>query len=240
MRGAWDVSSVLALAELHRRLRPDVVHWHARARTRSAPWRLRRAGTGARPFATRRFPGARIGGEPAPLRPPPRSDDRDLRGVRDALVESGLDSARIRVSERNRPRTLRGAVRPRRDQGEARDPGRGLPGTPGGGARAAQVAEGPASGGSIVLDQHPEAMVWIAGENPARRAGTAGRGAEPGDRVRLLGFRDDVPDLLRAADLFCVSSYLEGMGTATLDAMAAGLPVVATRVGGIPEIVEDG
>jgi glycosyltransferase involved in cell wall biosynthesis len=58
--------------------------------------------------------------------------------------------------------------------------------------------------------------------------------------VRLLGFRDDVPDLLRAADLFCVSSYLEGMGTATLDAMAAGLPVVATRVGGIPEIVEDG
>jgi glycosyltransferase involved in cell wall biosynthesis len=49
-----------------------------------------------------------------------------------------------------------------------------------------------------------------------------------------------VNDLLRAADLFVVSSYLEGMGTSTLDAMAAGLPVVATRVGGIPEIVSDG
>jgi glycosyltransferase involved in cell wall biosynthesis len=49
-----------------------------------------------------------------------------------------------------------------------------------------------------------------------------------------------VDDLLRAADLFVVSSVMEGMGTSTLDAMAAGLPVVATRVGGIPEIVTDG
>ena len=61
-----------------------------------------------------------------------------------------------------------------------------------------------------------------------------------GDTVRFLGFRDDVEDLLRAADLFCISSHLEGMGTSILDAMAAGLAVVATRTGGIPEIVSPG
>jgi len=83
--------------------------------------------------------------------------------------------------------------------------------------------------------------VWIAGEGPERRAleaRLAGTGA--GGAVRLLGFREDVADLLRAADLFCISSWLEGLGTSILDAMAAGLPVVATRVGGIPEVVADG
>jgi glycosyltransferase involved in cell wall biosynthesis len=49
-----------------------------------------------------------------------------------------------------------------------------------------------------------------------------------------------VADLLRAADLFVISSYLEGLGTSILDAMAAGLPVVGTRVGGIPEAVAEG
>lgn len=57
------------------------------------------------------------------------------------------------------------------------------------------------------------------------------------DRVRFLGFREDVPAFLNLFDIFCLSSKEEGLGTAILDAMASGLPVVATRAGGIPEMV---
>lgn len=69
-----------------------------------------------------------------------------------------------------------------------------------------------------------------------RRIDAGGLGA----RVSLLGQRDDVPDLLRAADLYVAASHLEGLNTALMDAGLAGLPAVATRAGGIPEVVEDG
>jgi glycosyltransferase involved in cell wall biosynthesis len=57
---------------------------------------------------------------------------------------------------------------------------------------------------------------------------------------RFLGFRGDVPDLLAAADIFCLASRNEGLPVALMEAYAVGLPVVATRVGGLPEVVEDG
>lgn len=60
------------------------------------------------------------------------------------------------------------------------------------------------------------------------------------DRVRLLGLRDDVARLLAAADVFVQPSRSEGLPLAVLEAMAAGLPVVASRVGGIHEAVVDG
>jgi glycosyltransferase involved in cell wall biosynthesis len=56
----------------------------------------------------------------------------------------------------------------------------------------------------------------------------------------FLGSRADVPELLSALDLFVLSSHTEGLGITLLEAMAAALPVVATNVGGIPEIVLDG
>jgi glycosyltransferase involved in cell wall biosynthesis len=61
-----------------------------------------------------------------------------------------------------------------------------------------------------------------------------------GDRVRFLGHRDDIPECLAALDLFVFPSQNEGMGRALIEAMAAALPVVATRVGGIPGIIEQG
>jgi L-malate glycosyltransferase len=81
----------------------------------------------------------------------------------------------------------------------------------------------------------------IAGEGPLRvelekYASSLGIS----EAVKLLGFRDDVPQLLASLDLFITTPESEGLGTSVLDAMAAGVPVVATSTGGIPEMVIDG
>jgi glycosyltransferase involved in cell wall biosynthesis len=60
------------------------------------------------------------------------------------------------------------------------------------------------------------------------------------EMVRFLGFRDDVADLMTAADLVLLPSMAEAFGLAAAEALYLGIPVVATRVGGIPEIVSDG
>ena len=60
------------------------------------------------------------------------------------------------------------------------------------------------------------------------------------DKVHVLGFRDDVVQVMQSLDVFLMTSITEGLGTIVLDAFAARVPVVATRAGGIPEMVEDG
>lgn len=60
------------------------------------------------------------------------------------------------------------------------------------------------------------------------------------DRVTFTGFRKDVPDILNGLDVFLITSRTEGLGTGIIDAMYCGLPVTATRAGGIPELVVDG
>jgi len=60
------------------------------------------------------------------------------------------------------------------------------------------------------------------------------------DRVRLLGQRSDIPRILAASNIFVLSSRWEGLPYTIIEAMMAGLPVVATEVGGVPELVEDG
>jgi len=59
-------------------------------------------------------------------------------------------------------------------------------------------------------------------------------------RVRFLGIRADVADILRASDVFVLSSRVEGNPMSVMEAMAAGLPVVSTAVGGVPELVREG
>jgi glycosyltransferase involved in cell wall biosynthesis len=61
-----------------------------------------------------------------------------------------------------------------------------------------------------------------------------------GDHITQAGFRADVPAFLANWEIFCLTSNSEGMPNAVLEAMAAGLPVVASRVGGIPQVVEHG
>ncbi len=87
----------------------------------------------------------------------------------------------------------------------------------------------------------PELRVLIAGEGPARgRLAEAAAAAGIADRILLLGERDDVPDLLAAMDLFVLASDWEGHSNVLLEAVAAGVPVVATDVEGVRTVVEDG
>jgi len=87
----------------------------------------------------------------------------------------------------------------------------------------------------------PRALLLIAGEGPCRAELEATVSALGLDgRVRLLGERDDVPHVLAAMDVFVLCSIGEGISNTILEAMATGLPVVATRVGGNPELVVDG
>jgi len=66
------------------------------------------------------------------------------------------------------------------------------------------------------------------------------RGLGVDDIVYFLGFREDIPRILASLDLFVLTSSSEGLGSSIMDAMASRLPVVATMVGGIPELVKDG
>jgi len=66
------------------------------------------------------------------------------------------------------------------------------------------------------------------------------RAIEAGARVRFLGRRDDMPGVMAAADVLCLTSETEAAPFAVLEAMASGLPVVATNVGSLPELVVDG
>lgn len=70
-------------------------------------------------------------------------------------------------------------------------------------------------------------------EARARELGVAGR-------IRFPGFREDVPRILKALDVFVMPSHMEGLGTSVLDAMAAGAPVVGTEAGGMTEMLEHG
>lgn len=93
---------------------------------------------------------------------------------------------------------------------------------------------------SWVARERPEAVLRIAGQGPlrqtleeeVRRLGLEGR-------VRFLGVRTDIPNLLAAADAFVLSSAWEGLPNVVMEALAAAKPVVATQVGGVPELVEE-
>ena len=86
---------------------------------------------------------------------------------------------------------------------------------------------------------HPEVFLVIVGAGNYLQAITAKiESLELDDHVRLLGLRSDVPTLLAASDIFVSASHWEGLPVSILEAMAAGLPVVATNVGDIPLVIK--
>jgi glycosyltransferase involved in cell wall biosynthesis len=92
----------------------------------------------------------------------------------------------------------------------------------------------------IVVQEYPNLAVHIAGTGPLQNElQNLITRLELGEQVHLLGIRNDVSDLMMKADIFVMSSRSEGMPIALLEAMSAGLPIIATRVGGIAEVVND-
>jgi N-acetyl-alpha-D-glucosaminyl L-malate synthase BshA len=100
--------------------------------------------------------------------------------------------------------------------------------------------------------QGTDAELVLVGDGPARaeawdtaqrlglaHCGDARRGRSSA-RVRFLGERDALPELLSPADVFLLSSSEESFGLSALEAMSCGIPVVATAVGGVPEVIRDG
>jgi glycosyltransferase involved in cell wall biosynthesis len=94
---------------------------------------------------------------------------------------------------------------------------------------------------ALAVAREPSLRLAIAGDGPLRSTlEHLARALAIADRVRFLGNWDDVPALLRSVDLFALASKFEPFGVALLEAKAAGLPIVATAVNEIPEIVADG
>jgi glycosyltransferase involved in cell wall biosynthesis len=96
-----------------------------------------------------------------------------------------------------------------------------------------------------IVEQHPKSLLVLVGKGDDKgeeeiklkeqveRAGLA-------DKVRFLGWRPDVDEIMGCFDIFVLPSLNEGMGRVLVEAMAAGLPIVASRVGGIPDLVKHG
>jgi glycosyltransferase involved in cell wall biosynthesis len=142
----------------------------------------------------------------------------DRRTLRSHVVPLGIDLARFANGSRVLDGRIVGNVARLAEQKGQRD----------------LVAAAP-----LVLERHPDVRSVIAGDGELRSQ--LEELARPlGDRVELLGERGDVPDLLASFDVFAFPSRFEGLCLAVIEAQAAGVPVVATPVGGIKETVVDG
>jgi glycosyltransferase involved in cell wall biosynthesis len=93
---------------------------------------------------------------------------------------------------------------------------------------------------SQLVKSHPNIQLLVVGDGPLKEEILALIGElNLRDSVSLLGMRRDIPDLLNAMDIFVLPSLWEGFGIALLEAMVMELPVVATHVGGVGEVITD-
>ena len=243
-RGDLDLLAAWRLCRLVRDLGPEVIHAHDAHAVAVAS--LARSLDGARatpPVVASRRVDFHIRGNPL-SRWKYRRVERFIcasEAIRDMLIGDGVPPGRTTVVHE-------GIDIDRIERAPALDLHREFhlpPGCPIAGNVAALV---PHKGQRHLID----AAAQLVREIPAARVLIVGAGELEGALARqirrlgldgsviLTGFRSDVPSLLKGLDLFVMSSVTEGLGTSVLDAMAAGLAVVGTRAGGIPESVVDG
>jgi len=243
MPSEWSLSAVWTLARLLMREKIQVIHMHTSHACTLGGWAARLARTPVRIISRRVDFSVRSN----PLRKVKYQWGVDRivaisEGVRRVLIQDGLDPNRIVV--------VRSGIDPRPFN----------PNDPTGDARRefGIPDRSPVVGCVAHFADHKghryliEAAVRVAAAVPDVRFLLVGDGELRPEielqikelklerHVLLTGFRQDIPRLLAAMDIVVLSSHLEGLGTSLLDAMAMARPVVATRVGGIPEMVEDG
>lgn len=233
MRGPWDLLSAFHLRRLVRATGASILHAHTSHAHALALPAARAAGI---PLVVSRRVESRGG-----IRRMSRGKYRARevryvavsRSVAEGLLAAGIPSERVEVIPDGIDLDRFPSAPPRPDDGVVRfvhvaamspekDPATLLR------AFAAFEAEG------------PRARLTLAGSGPLEeelRALAVSLGLR---EVEFAGWREDVPALLAASDLFVLSSRREGLGSSIMEAMAAGLPVIATRAGGIPELVRDG
>lgn len=239
MRAAWDVSAVLRLVALIRRERVDVVHTHSSVDAWLGGMAGRLAGV----------PVVRSRHVSIPIR---RRLNPVYTLLADRIIASGEAIRRLVIEAGVNPAKVV-AIPAGVDLGEF------VEGRSGDRIRGELVLSRPVIGSVAmfrgskghdllleaferVREEFPEARLLLVGDG-IRRGWVESLARERGldGWVTFTGFRDDVPDLLSAMDCFVLASTrTEGVPQSLLQAMAAGVPVVATDVGGTPEVVEDG
>ena len=163
-------------------------------------------------------------------------------GVRDVLVQCGVEPERIAMVPSGidlaRHRHLGDSTRLRRELGL----GNGAVVVGNVAALAPHKAqEDFIRAARLVADEVPNSRFLLVGEGselPRLEALVRDLGLER--QVTLTGFRDDALEILSLFDCFVLSSTLEGLCTSIMDAQVLGVPVVATRTGGVPDLVQDG
>ncbi len=243
IRGDGDLFGITALARIAASFRPDLAHLHT-SRAHAAGWAVSILSPRLPIVVSRRVDFAPGENPLARLKYTSRIDCflAVSRRVAEVLAASGVPADRVRtvydgVPARAHPDAGRRALL----RAELELPV-GVPIIGSVGALAPH--KDPLTllrGAAIVLRERPTVRFLLVGEGALRREiEREARALGISDRVILAGFRDDPIDCLSLLDVFAVASHLEGLNTTVLDAMALGLPIVATRAGGIPEIVVDG
>ena len=244
-----DLRTIARLRRLLRAWRPDVVHAHglrAGALTAIAVAVIRPTAHDIRPALVVTVHNA----------PPGGGVTGAIYRVLELIVARSADSVlcvsadteqRMRAAGARRVgRAVVPAARPPspggRSRGPAREDPRRIRGGPGPAHRARRRRLAPQKGFGLLLDAaarwgdiRPGPLLVIAGEGPLA-AGLRSRAASLGLAVRFAGHRPDVPSLLAAADVFVLPSTWEGQSLILQEALRAGVPVVATRVGGNAEL----
>ncbi|MEF7613959.1 glycosyltransferase [Aquincola sp. MAHUQ-54] len=242
MKGDVDVFTWWRLRQLIRRIEPDVVHLHAR-------------------FGTDVWGALAARGQQVPVVHSRRVDNRERRwivglkyplydkvvaishGIREVLIDEGVPPAQV-VCVHSAVDTAR--YQPRGDDRAWLDAQFGL--LPGDLAVALIAQFIPRKGHRVLIDalpavlaRQPQTKVLLFGQGPQVepvRQLIAERGL--GANVQIAGFRSDLERVVPSLDLVVHPAATEGLGVSLLQAASCGIPIVATRAGGIPEIVQPG